>query len=247
VTSVSRLTDPVFFADRVVKELEENYKKPLTDPTRIFCVQIWTKHDGKPLQRILEACKKYRVAPMVSFSITGLGDTAIEKGVMRYKDMLERVGKLVKIGLLNPVTTTVRIDPILVGVTNMKDIKNIVLTCKKFGIKKFVTSLMQSYGYLDDAVTVGKGISNRYYLYKDKDVERLKQRFPNFDIAEAKKDDEGYYKLYNSKGEEISDKGMPWKYSDRHITKELYRAVNYDWDKYYGRNSTGCVEFKPKQ
>ena len=78
---------------------------------------------------------------MVSFSITGLGDTAIEKGVMRYKDMLERVGKLVKIGLLNPVTTTVRIDPILVGVTNMKDIRNIVLTCKKFGIKKFVTSL----------------------------------------------------------------------------------------------------------
>lgn len=148
VKSVSRFTDPAFFEKDIIKFLEENAKKDLSDPSRINAIELWTKHDGMPIRRILEACKKYRVAPMVSFSITGLGNTSLEKGVMKYQDMLERVGKLIKNGTLNATTTTIRIDPILVGVTNEDDIKAIVKTAKKFGIKKFVTSLVQSYGYL---------------------------------------------------------------------------------------------------
>lgn len=192
VMSVSRQTDPVFFTKEIISFLEKNAQKPLTDPTRINAIEIWSKHDGMPMQDLLRACKKYKVAPMVSFSITGLGDTALEKGVMKYNDLLDRIEQLIKVGDLNPTTTTVRIDPILVGVTNMEDIKAIVERAKGLGVKKFVTSLVQSYGYLD-------GTSN-----------------------------------------------------DRKVTSGINKALasegkTYDWDKYYGRDYRGAINFKPKQ
>lgn len=149
VMSVSRMTDPVFFTKEIIKFLEENAKKPFTDPTRVNAIEIWSKHDGMPMQDLLRACKKYKVAPMVSFSITGLGDTSLERGVMKYNDLIDRIEKLVQSGDLNPNTTTIRIDPILIGETNFEDVKAIVNRCKQIGIKKFVTSLVQSYGYLD--------------------------------------------------------------------------------------------------
>lgn len=149
VMSVSRMTDPVFFTKEIIKFLEENAKKPFTDPTRVNAIEIWSKHDGMPMQDLLRACKKYKVAPMVSFSITGLGNTSLERGVMKYNDLIDRIEKLVQSGDLNPNTTTIRIDPILVGETNFEDVKVIVNRCKQIGIKKFVTSLVQSYGYLD--------------------------------------------------------------------------------------------------
>lgn len=149
VMSVSRMTDPVFFTKEIIKFFEENAKKPFTDPTRVNAIEIWSKHDGMPMQDLLRACKKYKVAPMVSFSITGLGNTSLERGVMKYNDLIDRIEKLVESGDLNPNTTTVRIDPILVGETNFEDVKTIVNRCKQIGIKKFVTSLVQSYGYLD--------------------------------------------------------------------------------------------------
>ena len=149
VMSVSRYTDPAFFSRGIIRFLKENAEKSLDDPTRVVAMEIWTKHDGLPMVDVLEACKKYRVAPMVSFSITGLGNTSLEKGVMKYQDLLSKIEEYIKQGLLNPVTTTVRVDPILVGVTNMEDVKKIIAKAKSLGIKKFVTSLTQSYGYLD--------------------------------------------------------------------------------------------------
>lgn len=192
VMSVSRQTDPVFFSKEIVKFLEENSKKPFTDPTRVNVIEVWTKHDGEPIQNILEACKKYKVAPMISFSVTGLGNTALEQGVMKYQDLLDRIEKLVKAGALNPATTTIRIDPILVGETKLEDIKAIVEKAKAIGIKKFVTSLVQSYGYLDGTAR------------------------------------------------------------DRKVTSGINEALakegrTYDWDKYYGRDSRGQINFKPKK
>ena len=192
VLSVSRQTDPAFFSKEIIKFLEENSKKSLSDPTRTNVIEIWSKHDGVPIQDILKACKKYKVAPMVSFSITGLGDTALEKGVLKYQDLIPLIGQLIESGDLNPQTTTIRIDPILVGETNMDDIKKIVQSCKDLGIKKFVTSLVQSYGYLDGTA------------------------------------------------------------KDRKVTSGINNALasegrSYDWDKYYGKDSRGRINFKPKQ
>ena len=149
VMSVSRMTDPVFFTKEIINFLAENAKKPFTDASRVNAIEIWSKHDGIPMQELLKACKKYKVAPMVSFSITGLGDTTLERGVMKYNDLLDRIEKYIKAGDLNPSTTTIRIDPILIGETNLDDIKAIVNRAKSMGIKKFVSSLVQSYGYLD--------------------------------------------------------------------------------------------------
>jgi hypothetical protein len=96
---------------------------------------------------------------MVSFSITTLGNTALEKGVLKYTDLIPLIGALIKNGDLDPRTTTIRIDPILVGVTNMNDIRNVVSSCKALGIKKFVTSLVQSYGYTEGTPRDRKVIS----------------------------------------------------------------------------------------
>ena len=147
VKSVSRHTDSVFFAKKFLDFVKQNDKKPMSDSSRFLATEIWTKHDGEPLAQILEACKKYRIAPMVSFSITGLGGGPLEPGVMKYNDLLDRIEALIVNGHLDPRTTTIRIDPILVGYTKYEDIVNIVTRCKSMGIHKFVTSVVQSYHY----------------------------------------------------------------------------------------------------
>ena len=192
VKSVSRQTDPAFFSQEIIEFLKKNAELPFTDPNRVNVIEIWSKHDGQPIADILQACRKYKVAPMVSFSVTGLGGTALEQGVMKYQDMLQKIQELTVKGYLDPRTTTIRIDPILIGETNMDDIRAIVQAGKNIGIKKFVTSLVQSYGYLDG-----------------------------------------------------TDK-------DRKVTSGINAALakegrTYDWDKYYGRDARGKINFKPKQ
>nr|DAJ76023.1 MAG TPA: protein of unknown function (DUF1848) [Crassvirales sp.]DAO74170.1 MAG TPA: protein of unknown function (DUF1848) [Bacteriophage sp.] len=53
---------------------------------------------------------------IIHFSITTLGNTKWEPGVMKWQDMIERVGKFIKQGL-DPKMVTLRIDPIVPGVT----------------------------------------------------------------------------------------------------------------------------------
>jgi hypothetical protein len=157
IMSASRYTDPAFYAqsrkvktkdggyktiEGIIPFLERNAKLPIGDPRRVYAIEIWTKHDGQPLANVLKACKQYKVAPMVSFSISTLGDSALEKGVLKYTDMLRLIKQLIIKGYLNPATTTIRIDPILPGVTNMDSVKHVIEYAKKLGIKKYVTSLV---------------------------------------------------------------------------------------------------------
>lgn len=159
VMSVSRYTDPAFFANEIIKFLEENAKKPFTDPTRVNVIELWTKHDGEPIQKILQACRKYKVAPMVSFSITTLGNTPLEQGVLEHNTLLDLIQQLVNSGDLDPRTTTIRIDPILVGYTNMDNVREVVRRGKSMGIRKYVTSLVQSYGYTEGTPNDRKVVS----------------------------------------------------------------------------------------
>lgn len=146
ILSLSRETDGVLFAQEVITELKENYKKELSDPTRFNIIEIWSKHDGIPMEAILRLCQEVKVAPIVSFSITGLGNTVWEPNVLKPEHLIKNIGELIKMGLLNPAAVTIRIDPIVPGVTDENKIKSIIDDCRKLGIKKFVTSLMQSYG-----------------------------------------------------------------------------------------------------
>lgn len=256
VMSVSRTTDPAFFSKQIIKMLEENSKKPFTDPTRINCIELWTKHDGQPVQNILKACKKYKVAPIVSFSITSLGATSLEQGVMRYRDLITRIKYLIKNGDLNPLTTTIRIDPILAGVTNMEDIKNIVNSCKQLGIKKFVTSLVQSYGNMVNRVSYNNsanGYSRRSFLYlnRQQDVETLKQMCP--EVVEVKYDNESQvYRPYDKNGNKITILSNGVRFDDRGVVSGINKALSkdnqlYDWDTYYGKDKFGNINFIPKQ
>lgn len=234
VMSVSRMTDPVFFTKEIIKFLEENAKKPFTDPTRVNAIEIWSKHDGMPMQDLLRACKKYKVAPMVSFSITGLGNTSLERGVMKYNDLIDRIQKLVQSGDLNPNTTIIRIDPILIGETNFEDVKTIVNRCKQIGIKKFVTSLVQSYGYLDGTPRDRKVVSG---------------------INEAMKRDDRTYdwdKYYGiiTKDDYDTSKVFVQQYQNKHPKaswSEIVSAGAAQGIRVVTQSSIGKIHFIPKQ
>lgn len=150
VKSASRRTDPVFFTEELINQLKENAKLPFGDPKRFYAMEIWSKHDGLPMVDLINACIKYRVAPINSFSISTLGDTSLEPGVMKPNDLLDAIEALIKDGKINPETTTIRIDPLVPGVTKLEDIENVVKRGKELGITKFVSSVMQSYGFTEN-------------------------------------------------------------------------------------------------
>lgn len=150
VKSASRRTDPVFFTEELINQLKENAKLPFGDPKRFYAMEIWSKHDGLPMVDLINACIKYRVAPINSFSISTLGDTSLEPGVMKPNDLLDAIEALIKDGKINPETTTIRIDPLVPGVTKLEDIGNVVKRGKELGITKFVSSVMQSYGFTEN-------------------------------------------------------------------------------------------------
>lgn len=150
VKSASRRTDPVFFTEELINRLKENAKLPFGDPKRFYAMEIWSKHDGLPMVDLINACIKYRVAPINSFSISTLGDTSLEPGVMKPNDLLDAIAALIKAGKINPETTTIRIDPLVPGVTKLEDIENVVKRGKELGITKFVSSVMQSYGFTEN-------------------------------------------------------------------------------------------------
>lgn len=149
VYSASRHTDAIFYVDQIINKLKQNAQYPIGDPRRVYAMEFWSKHDGIPMIKILEACKKYRVAPMVSFSITSLGGSKYEPGVMKPEHLIVRIKDLIAKGYLDPATTTIRLDPIVPGETKIEDLQKIVTELKAVGITKYVTSLMQSYGYLE--------------------------------------------------------------------------------------------------
>lgn len=114
-------------------------------------LQIMTKHDGLPLLRMLEL----KIPKSVHFSISSLGGTQYEPGVMKMDDLLDRIEKFIKKGKLKPQTTTIRIDPIIPGVTNMDDVAHIMDRASKMGIKSIKVSIMDSYGYNEQAKSRG--------------------------------------------------------------------------------------------
>ena len=165
IKSASRHSDPAFFKDKVIRDLQRNAELDFGSRKRFYALEVWSKHDGLPIIEILEACKKYRVAPIVSFSISSLGNSQYEPGVMKYNDLLDKIAELIQNGYLDPTSTTIRIDPIVPGVTSFEDYTNVVRRAKDLGITKFVTSIMQSYGYTEGEKGIGL-----YGLPKDRGI-----------------------------------------------------------------------------
>ena len=145
IAVASEKTDPVFFA----KYLEDFFSGKTTVKDRsgntltandIDALYIITKHDGLPMRRILGIQKP----KIIHFSITTLGNTKYEPGVMKWQDMIERVGKFIKQGL-DPNMVTLRVDPIVPDVTQIKDVDALIKRASEFGIKNVRFSVMDYY------------------------------------------------------------------------------------------------------
>lgn len=135
IAVASEHTDPVFFAKKIKDffegktSVQPRFGQPITAKD-IDALYIITKHDGLPLRDILSI----KIPKIIHFSITGLGGTKYEPGVMPYNELLDRIGDYIKQGL-DPSMVTVRIDPIVPGVTSKHVIENIIKRASSMGIK----------------------------------------------------------------------------------------------------------------
>lgn len=145
VAVASEVTDPIFHCKKIAAAIRSDLAKPLAK-RKYHAMYLITKHDGLPLRELLEL----DIPKYIHFSITSLGGTKWEKGVMKMDDMLDRIQDFIDEGLLSPSLVTIRIDPIIPGVTKKEDIRHIMERATKMGIKSFKFSLMDSYGNYQD-------------------------------------------------------------------------------------------------
>lgn len=143
----SEHSDPAFFAQMVVDVIEgkrkvigHGFNEGEYTGHDFNGLYIITKHDGQPIRKILET----KIPKLIHFSVTGLGQTAWEPNSMKYTDMLDRIEALIKDGL-DPNCVTMRIDPIIPGVTLVKDIEEIMKRSAKMGIKRVKFSICDMY------------------------------------------------------------------------------------------------------
>lgn len=142
VLVASEHTDPVFHAKKI-KELVNSELAKAPKDRSFHMMYIITKHDGLPLKELAQL----KIPKFFHFSITSLGGTKYEPGVMKMDDMLDRIEKLIQLGDLNPNLCTIRIDPVIPGVTTKENIQHIIERGISMGIKQYKFSIMDSYGY----------------------------------------------------------------------------------------------------
>lgn len=167
IAVASEKTDPAFFA----KQLEDFFSGKTTvkdyfgntfTANDMDAMYIITKHDGLPMRKILQIQKP----KIIHFSITTLGATKWEPGVMKWQDMIERVGSFIKQGL-DPKMVTLRIDPIIPGVTKLKDVEALIKRASELGIKNVKFSVLDYYS------TTAPFMMNLGYDYEKSGYEKL--------------------------------------------------------------------------
>ena len=141
VLVASEASDPVFFSDQICNMVNRELAKSPKDRT-FHCMYLITKHDGIPFKNIA----KLKIPKFIHFSITSLGGTKYEPGVMKMDDLLDRIEELISNKTIDPNKVTIRIDPIIPGVTKDEDIRHIIERATKMGIRQFKFSIMDSYG-----------------------------------------------------------------------------------------------------
>lgn len=167
IAVASEKTDPAFFAKQLEdffsgKTTVKDYRGNTLTANDMDAMYIITKHDGLPMRRILSIQKP----KIIHFSITTLGDTKWEPGVMKWQDMIERVGKFIKQGL-DPDMVTLRIDPIIPGVTKIKDVEALIKRASELGITNVKFSVMDYYR------TTSIFMKNLGYDYEKNGYEKL--------------------------------------------------------------------------
>ena len=205
IAVASEKTDPAFFAKQLEdffsgKTTVQDYRGNTLTANDIDALYIITKHDGLPMRRILSIQKP----KIIHFSITTLGGTKWEPGVMKWQDMIERVGKFIKQGL-DPKMITLRIDPIVPGVTQIKDVEQLIKRASELGIKNVKFSVMDYYR------TTSIFMKNLGYDYEKNGYEKLAngEFKPNASPEKVKRISEEMLKIANKYGVKLSTCAEP--------------------------------------
>ena len=160
----SEHSDPAFHVAEILRVLEgkrsvTTWQKESFTGKDFAGLYLITKQDGLPLRKLLET----KIPKLIHFSITGLGGTEYEPGVMKYNDLLDRIQDYIKQGL-DPECVTIRIDPIVPGVTKESDIEAIVKRASEMGIKRIRFSVMDAYPKTIEAMEE-KGLNYDFETY----------------------------------------------------------------------------------
>ena len=205
IAVASEKTDPAFFAKQIEdffsgKTTVQDYRGNTLTANDIDALYIITKHDGLPMRRILSIQKP----KIIHFSITTLGGTKWEPGVMKWQDMIERVGKFIKQGL-DPKMVTLRIDPIVPGVTQIPDVEQLIKRASELGIKNVKFSVMDYYR------TTSIFMKNLGYDYEKNGYEKLAngEFKPNASPEKVKRISEEMLKIANKYGVKLSTCAEP--------------------------------------
>ena len=145
ILTASEHTDPAFHVAEILRVLEgkqsiTTWQRETLTGKDFAGMYLITKHDGLPMKKLLET----KIPKLIHFSITGLGGTAYEPGVMKYNDLLDRIQEYIKQGL-DPKCVTVRVDPIVPGVTKLSDVEEIVRRASEMDIKRIRFSILDAY------------------------------------------------------------------------------------------------------
>lgn len=205
IAVASEKTDPAFFAKQLEdffsgKTTVQDYRGNTLTANDMDAMYIITKHDGLPMKRILSIQKP----KIIHFSITTLGNTKWEPGVMKWQDMIERVGKFIKQGL-DPKMVTLRIDPIVPGVTQITDVDALIKRASELGIKNIKFSVMDYYR------TTSIFMKNLGYDYEKNGYEKLAngEFKPNASPEKVKRISEEMLKIANKYGVKLSTCAEP--------------------------------------
>lgn len=230
----SEHSDPAFFAQFVVDVVEgrkkvrgHGFNEGEYSGHDFNGLYIITKHDGLPIRKILET----KIPKLIHFSVTGLGDTAWEPNTMKYTDMLDRIESLIKDGL-DPNCVTMRIDPIIPGVTLVKDIEEIMRRSAKMGIKRVKFSVCDMYpgGYYKE-----NGVKKYKHNSWEVALELTEKRY-----GKAKRD-ELWNTLVSIYGLNPSDNTKLNKHAPQHRIDAIANIMVQFADK-YGLQLSSCAE-----
>lgn len=179
IAVASEHTDPAFFSKMIQDWAKGNhtfldYKNNPIEYKDIDALYLITKHDGLPMRELLQLDKP----KIIHFSVTTLGATKWEPGVMKWQDMIQRIGDFIKQGL-DPEYVTLRIDPIVPGVTNMTEVDKLMKRASELGLKhvrfsvldyyKTTATFMEQLGY-DYSKYFDKNSSGFYFTHARKEV-----------------------------------------------------------------------------
>jgi hypothetical protein len=198
VVSASRRTDLVaFFPDWLSSVLEEEEAKVHgpsghtytvnLGPDVVHSIVLWSKNFRNVIEnfhRLRDNLQKYDQI-YLHFTITGLGETFIERDVPPYRAALEQLPDLVKI-VGTPERITIRFDPVVYWkerdsvCTNLHIFEKMASSLQKYGIKDIRISFAQWY-----RKAVKRAEKNGFRYIDPSEEEKLKGARYLIDVVQA--------------------------------------------------------------